>query len=134
MNIRNNTCTDVLGNIIRSNNAEYRPLTKAEEQEIIANNSPDVARELLIKHNIRLVFNLAKKYAPTSMDFDELIGRGLEGLCYAAKKFDLKRNIKFITYATPLVFKFILKEYSDKDVATSRTGIPLDRTVKDNEG
>ena len=135
-NIRNNTSTDALGEFLRKNQELFKPLTKAQEQSLILENRNDPAKmqRLLVMHNIRIVFNLARKYAPTSMDFDEMIGRGLEGLCIAAKKFDPKRNIKFITYATPWVFKYIMKEYSDDDVETSRMGIPLNRPILDSDG
>lgn len=131
MNIRNNSCTNSFGVLLEKYPEKFRPLSKKEEQDIIKKyrNDPDKARKILVQHNIRVVFSLAKKYSSTSMDFDEMIGRGFEGLCYAAKKFDLNRGIKFITYAVPWVFKFIMKEYSDDDVMASRVGIPLLKTV-----
>lgn len=134
MNIRNNSCTNAFGILLQKYPEKFRPLSKKEEQDVIRKHrkDPDKAREILIQHNIRVVFNLAKKYSSTSMDFDEMIGRGFEGLCYAAKKFDLDRNIKFITYAVPWVFKFIMKEYSDDDVITSRSGIPLLKKISNS--
>lgn len=58
-------------------------------------------------HNIRMVFNCAKKYALKTNDFDNLIQEGLRGLAIAADRFDLDRGIKFITYATPWILKYI---------------------------
>ena len=128
-NIMNNASTNILGETIRD--SSYSPLTKDEEQKIINiyKNDPEKARSLLIQHNIRLVFNMAKKYSRSSVDFDELIGRGMEGLCIAAKRFDFNKGIKFITYATPWVFKYILKEYSDKDTNAQKTGVSLTKQI-----
>lgn len=133
MNIRNNSATNALGTWLLQEKDKYKVLSKTEEKELIRKyrDDPEELRSLLVRHNIRLVFSMAKKYASTSIDFDEMIGRGFEGLCYAAKKFDLNRNIKFVTYATPWVFKYLLKEYFDKDVMASKTGVSLDSAIKD---
>lgn len=132
INIRNNTSTNALGNYLKAWKEQFLPLTKTEERELILRHmdDPDTMRRLLVQHNVRLVFSLARKYAPTSVDFDELIGRGFEGLCIAAKKFDPSRNIKFCTYATPWVFKYIVKEYFDREVVRSKTGISMDSFLK----
>lgn len=134
MAIKNNSCTNVLGEWLKKQNDLYEPLTKKQEQELIFQykDDPDTLQSLLIQRNIRLVFNIAKKYASTSIDFDEMIGRGFQGLCIAARKFDPKRNIKFITYATPWIFKYIVNEYSDKNIMASRIGIPLDSPITDD--
>ena len=54
----------------------------------------------LIKHNIRLVISVAKKYAGQSLELDDLIQEGIVGLIKAIRKFDWRRGHKFSTYAT----------------------------------
>ena len=86
---------------------QVKPLTKEEERAMIEKykDDPDTLKQKLILHNIRLVFNICKKYALSAKSFDDLIGKGLYALAYAASKFDPDRNIKFSTYATNWIFK-----------------------------
>lgn len=129
--VLNNSCTNQFGKYMISHQSMFKPLTKKEERDMIDKNrsNPEKLRNLLINHNIRLVFNLARKYAKTSIDFDDLIARGFYGLTYAATKFDINRNIKFCTYATPWIFKYIVNEYFDKENKISRTGISLEKPI-----
>ncbi len=58
------------------------------------------AFETLIKHNLRFVVSIAKKYrAITDVSFADLISEGNIGLIKAANKFDPTRKIKFSSYA-----------------------------------
>ena len=58
------------------------------------------ALDKMIKHNLRFVVKIAKKYrSQTSVSFSDLISEGNIGLIKAAKKFDPSKNIKFSSYA-----------------------------------
>lgn len=58
-------------------------------------------RNQLIEANLRLVFSLAKRYAPVgSAAFDELVGEGHVTLMRAVEKFDFSRGVRFSTYAS----------------------------------
>ena len=59
------------------------------------------AKNKLIKHNLRLVINIATKYKviESSITMD-LIQEGNEGLIRAVEKFDWKMGFQFSTYAT----------------------------------
>ena len=60
------------------------------------------AREELVIHYSYLVKYMANRMAinlPPSVEVDELISYGIEGLIEAADKFDYQRKIKFETYA-----------------------------------
>ena len=87
-----------------------RPLNKKEEKEcfkkIKENNY--VAREILIKHNLRLVAHIVKKYYSTSADQDDLISIGTVGLIKAVKSYDYEKKIKFATYASRCIENEIL--------------------------
>lgn len=135
-NIQNNSSTDALGKILKNDNESFHPLTMKEERELIEKykDDPAQARCLLVQHHLRLVFNLAKRYASSSIDFDETMGRGISGLIHAAEKFDFDRNIKFVTYATPWIYKYIVKEFTDKYTNAEKMGISLDSPIDDDGG
>ncbi len=58
------------------------------------------ALEKLIKHNLRFVINVAKKYrCNTDVSFADLISEGNIGLIKAAQKYDPSRNVRFSSYA-----------------------------------
>lgn len=54
----------------------------------------------IVEGNLRLVFNVAKKYTENGLDFIDLLQLGNEGLIKAATKFDPDRGFKFSTHAT----------------------------------
>lgn len=80
---------------------KYKILTENEIQDLcikIKNNDKD-AREKLIKHNLRLVVMVAKKYLSSNVDFWDLIEEGNMGLMKAVDLYDYKLGYKFSTYA-----------------------------------
>lgn len=78
-----------------------------ELQELVKDG--DNARQVLIRHNIRLVREIAKVslHAADSLEFEDLVQEGTLGLNRAAEKFDPERGFKFSTYATWWVRQFI---------------------------
>lgn len=60
------------------------------------------ARDALIEHNLRLVAHIAKKYANTNIDQDDLISIGTIGLIKAIGTFDFQKG-KLATYAARCV-------------------------------
>jgi len=77
-------------------------LTCQEEYElgkqVTVENDP-WARELLVRSNLRLVVNIAKKYAGRGMSLGDLIEEGNLGLIKAVDYFDPERGTRFSTYA-----------------------------------
>jgi len=73
------------------------------------------AREHLIKANIRLVVNIAKKYRRYSSSFLDLIQAGNVGLIRAVDKFDYKRGNRFSTYATWWIRRSVLRHLNQKE-------------------
>jgi RNA polymerase primary sigma factor len=73
-----------------------------QEQELgrlITEQSDQWAREQLVRSNLRLVVNIAKKYGDRGMSLGDLIEEGNLGLIRAVDYFDPKRGVRFSTYA-----------------------------------
>jgi RNA polymerase sigma factor (sigma-70 family) len=58
-----------------------------------------LAREQLVRSNLRLVVNIAKKYTGRGMSLGDLIEEGNLGLIRAVDYFDPDRGVRFSTYA-----------------------------------
>jgi len=65
---------------------------------IVEENDP-YAREQLVRSNLRLVVNIAKKYGNRGMSLGDLIEEGNLGLIKAVDYFDPERGTRFSTYA-----------------------------------
>ncbi len=72
---------------------EYHDLSKSSEER-------EKVRDKIVKHNLRLVVSIAKKYKFSDLDIMDVIEEGNEGLLKAIDKFDVSKDNKFSTYAT----------------------------------
>ena len=87
-----------------------RPLSAREETEAFAalRAGDPAAREKLIRHNLRLVAHIVKKYYALPGDQDDLISIGTIGLMKAVDTFDSDRRARFSTYASRCIENAIL--------------------------
>ncbi len=85
------------------------PLSVEEETKAIAalNTDPE-AHEKLIRHNLRLVVYIAKKFDNVGTGIEDLISIGTIGLIKAVRSFRPERNIKLATYASRCIENEIL--------------------------
>ena len=86
-----------------------KPLSKEKELEYVlkAEAGDKEAKEILIRHNLRLVAHIAKKYANYG-DNDELISVGSIGLIKAVESFRHDKGTQLATYASRCIENEIL--------------------------
>lgn len=91
-------------------NSFPRPLSAAEEADAIlkAENGDTEARDLLIRHNLRLVAHIVKKFYASREVQDDLISVGTIGLIKAVSSYKLGKNIKLATFAAKCIENEIL--------------------------
>ena len=120
---------------IETKNAFDKPLSLAEEKEYFLKmkEGDKLAEEKLIKHNLRLVAHIAKKYRNSSIDNEDLISIGSIGLMKAIKTFSYEKGNNFSTYASRCIENEILMIFrSDKKNASA---VYLDEVISvDKDG
>ena len=80
------------------------------------------AREKLINCNLRLVFNLVQRFTNRGYELEDLFQIGTIGLIKAIDKFNLSYNVKFSTYAVPMIIGEIRRFLRDDNpVKVSRS-------------
>ena len=90
-----------------------KPLTRKEEKEEFEKyHSGDMsARDRLIKHNLRLVTHVAKKYYNNPQDNEDIISIGTIGLIKAVQSFTYDKNTRFSTFASKCIENEILMSF-----------------------
>ena len=109
------------------NTADIRVLSSQEQVTLFKRyQSGDMrAKEELINGNLKLVLSILKKYRSRCDNMDDLFQVGCVGLIKAIDNFDLSHDVKFSTYAVPMILGEI-KRYL-RDNSSLRTP----RSVKD---
>jgi len=71
------------------------------------------ARDVLIQGNLRLVLSMIKKFNHRGENLDDLFQIGCIGLIKAIDHFDLKHEVRFSTYAVPMIIGEIRRYLRD---------------------
>ena len=106
---------------------EYPMLSAKEEVELAKAiiDSSEEAKEKFINANYRLVVSIAKRYRKESVDMLDLIQAGNIGLIKAVDNFDDTLNVKFSTYAVPMIAGELKRFLRDN------ASIRVSRSIKD---
>lgn len=86
------------------------------------------AKDELIKRNLRLVINNAKKYKNRGLAFIDLISEGNAGIIKAVQKYDWRKGFKFSTYATWWIRQAITRAVADQ-ARTIRVPVHMVETI-----
>jgi len=91
-------------------------LTQKEEYEVAkkTKKGDKKARLKMIKSNLRLVINIAKKYSYLGVPMLDLIEEGNLGLMKAVEKFNHKRGYRFSTYAAWWIKQYITRAIANQ--------------------
>lgn len=109
-------------------NTSKLPLLSAKEKEellILAKNGDKNAREKYVKGNLRLVLSVVQRFVGNGENMDDLFQIGCIGLIKSIDNFDLSLNVKFSTYAVPMIIGEIRRYLRDNNQ------IRVSRSMKD---
>lgn len=83
------------------------------------------ARDLLIEGNLKLVLSILKRFNNRCENMDDLFQIGCVGLVKAIDNFDLSHDVKFSTYAVPMIMGEVRRYLRDNN------SIRVSRSLKD---
>lgn len=109
-------------------NTSKLPILTGEEKEFLFERikaGDENARELYIKGNLRLVLSVIKRFSGSNENVDDLFQIGCIGLMKAIDNFDLNLNVKFSTYAVPMIIGEIRRYLRDNNA------IRVSRSLRD---
>ncbi len=86
------------------------------------------AKDVMVKRNLRLVVNIAKKYKSRGLPFQDLIAEGNNGLIRAINKYDYTKGFKISTYATWWIRQAITRAIADQ-ARTVRIPVHMVETI-----
>ncbi|GGN56622.1 MULTISPECIES: RNA polymerase sporulation sigma factor SigF [Oceanobacillus] len=99
-------------------------LTNEEVKELLfqSQNGNKEARDFLVEQNVRLVWSVVQRFINRGYDPDDLFQIGSIGLIKSIDKFDLTYDVRFSTYAVPMIIGEIQRFIRDDgSVKVSRT-------------
>ncbi|MCL1917865.1 MAG: RNA polymerase sporulation sigma factor SigG [Peptococcaceae bacterium] len=99
------------------NTAKLTVLTGAQMKDLFVRlqSGEESAREELIKGNLRLVLSVIQRFSNRGEHVDDLFQVGCIGLIKAIDNFDLGQNVKFSTYAVPMIIGEIRRYLRDNN-------------------
>lgn len=109
-------------------NTAKLPLLKNEDKEELfrrIKQGDKEAREIYIKGNLRLVLSVIKRFSNSNENVDDLFQIGCVGLIKAIDNFDDTLNVKFSTYAVPMIIGEIRRYLRDNN------SIRVSRSLRD---
>ena len=109
------------------NTSDLKVLTDEEKHDLLlrAHHGDEVARQDLISGNLRLVLSIIKRFTGRRENMDDLFQVGCIGLVKAVDNFNIEMDVKFSTYAVPMIIGEIRRYLRDNNA------IRISRSVRD---
>ena len=109
------------------NTAKLKTLTDEEKKDLLikSKNGDKEARQKLVYGNLRLVLSIIQRFTCRSDNLDDLFQVGCVGLMKAIDNFDTTLQVKFSTYAVPMIIGEIRRYLRDNST------IRVSRSLRD---
>ena len=109
------------------NTATLKVLAEAEKIRLLQqmHGGDRYAREKLVQGNLRLVLSVVQRFAGRGENPDDLFQVGCIGLIKSIDNFDLSQNVRFSTYAVPMIIGEIRRYLRDNNA------IRISRSTRD---
>ena len=91
-----------------------------------AHQGDKAARDLLFEENTGLIYSVAKRFLGRGVEMEDLFQIGSIGLLKAVDKFDMSYDVKFSTYAVPMIIGEIKRYLRDDGI------LKVSRSLKEN--
>ena len=104
------------------------PLLKEKEKEELlkkVKSGDKTARDKLINGNLRLVLSVIQRFTGRGENLDDLFQVGCIGLIKSIDNFDITQNVRFSTYAVPMIIGEIRRYLRDNN------SVRVSRSIKD---
>ena len=109
-------------------NTAALPLLSEQEKDdllMLVKSGDNSAREKLINGNLRLVLSVIQRFTGRGENMDDLFQVGCIGLIKSIDNFDITQNVRFSTYAVPMIIGEIRRYLRDN------SAVRVSRSIKD---
>ena len=109
------------------NTADLKVLSEKEKIALLkrTKNGDKAAREELVNGNLRLVLSVIQRFTQRGENLDDLFQVGCIGLIKSIDNFDISQNVRFSTYAVPMIIGEIRRYLRDNNA------IRISRSMRD---
>ena len=109
------------------NTSKLQTLTDEEKRDLLVKSKAgdEDARQKLIYGNLRLVLSIIQRFTNRNENLDDLFQVGCIGLVKAVDNFNIELDVKFSTYAVPMIIGEIRRYLRDNNA------IRISRSVRD---
>ena len=109
------------------NTANLKVLSESEKMRLLklSREGDKKAREELVNGNLRLVLSVIQRFTQRGENLDDLFQVGCIGLIKSIDNFDMSQNVRFSTYAVPMIIGEIHRYLRDNN------SIRISRSMRD---
>ena len=92
----------------------------------MAHEGEKAARDQLVMDNVGLIWSIVRRFSGRGYEMEDLFQIGSIGLLKAVDKFDMSYDVKFSTYAVPMIIGEIIRYLRDDGI------LKVSRSLKEN--